>query len=186
MKGWIPVVAIVAILAVAGIGAGYAFTSTLYSEGGDLNVDHISAVDSKGSSLVQVPSVTYSRDGSIYKPSAEAGTVTGTLTLDSADSTPVIRAWVQFQNALTWTTIKTLTITVDSTDYVVFNYAAVEGSLRTSLPTPAIELTPGEHTFKVSVVYKNSMDVNPATYTGDNMKSRIVFLMGASDPLTSS
>ncbi len=182
----ITLVAVIAVIA-STIGIGYAYTSTLNSGGNELDVDHISVVNSNGGSFIEVPSVVFASTGSTYKPDQEAKTADGTLTLTSSAATVEVRAWVEFQSALTWTAIKTLTltVTVDGTDheYEIFNASADTGSLRTCLPTDVITLAPGSYGFNFTVVYKTSMDVNPTAYTGDNMKSRIVFLMNGTDPL---
>ncbi len=178
------VAAVVLVALMASVGAAYAYSVTTVTDDTDLSVNHVSAVNSNGGSYIQVPAVSFSSNGSTYVPSQEAGTTSGTLTLASADAEPKIRAWVEFQNALSWTAIKTLTVTIDGTEHECFNAATATGSLQTCLPTEAVSLTAGEHSFSITVVYKTGMDVDPSSYTGSNMKSRIVFLMDGDDPLS--
>ncbi len=170
------------------VGIGYAYTSTLNSGGNELAVDHISVLNSKGGSFIQVPAVAFESTGSTFKPTQEAVTDSGTITLTSESANVTIRAWAQFQNELTWTAIKTLTLTITVAgtdyDYEFFNAATDTGSLRSCLPTQAITLAPGTYPFVVTSVFKTSMDVDPTDYTGTNMKSRVVVLMDSDDPLT--
>ncbi len=183
MNRGIVTAAAVLVVLMASIGAAYAYSVTTVTDNTDLSVNHISAVNSNGGSFIQVPTVTFSSSGSTYVPAQEASTISGTLTVTSADASPKIRGWVEFENALSWTAIKTLTVTVDGTEHECFNAATATGSLRTCLPTEVISLTAGEHAFSITAVYKTGMDVDPTSYTGSNMKSRVVFLMDGDDPM---
>ncbi len=180
------VLAVIALSAT--VGVGYAYTSTLNSGGNQLDVEHIYAVDSKGSSLIQIPAVEFTHVGSTYVPADEKASVSGNLTLVSNDESPVIRAWVEFDDALSWTAITAVTVTFDGTEYSCFSNdpSSESRSLQTSMPTDAITTTTGNHTFQVTVMFNTGMDVDPSEYTGANMHSRIVFLMNGTDPMTTN
>jgi len=185
VSGKFAVLVVALVIAATAVGSGYAYTSTLISEGGDLNVDHVSAVNSKGGSYIQVPATPYTQPGSTWVPADESLTTTGTLTLTaSGNATVGVRAWVEFKNPLTWTTVKAVTFNVRGTDYTCFTAPTESGPLKTCVPTEVMTLAPGDHPFSINVVYKTGLDVNPTAYTGDNMRSRVVFLMADTDPMT--
>ncbi len=177
------VIAAVLVIAAASIGIGYSYTATTSSESNSLKVNHVSAVNSDGGSFIQVPSVVFTNTGSTYVPEDEAKTATGELTLESSLNSAKVKAWVEFYNPLSWTAIKAITITVDGTEYPCFNSSAAVGSLSTCVPTAVMTLAPGTYDFSINTVFKTAIDVDPSTYTGDNMPSRVVFLMDGDDPM---
>ncbi len=184
LKALIAVTAIT-VTVIAAIGLGYAYTAVSYSEDNKLAVDSIYAVDSKGSNLIAIPQATYYQSGSVYVTDTDAMSVSGTLTITSADADPVIRMWVEFENALTWTALKMITLTIDGgTSYTCFNSSVGDGALQTSQPTDPITTTPGEHTFKIDVVYKANLASDPSAYTGSKIASKVSFVMYDTDPLS--
>ena len=180
------VLAIVAVIAVSSIGVAYAYTSITNSSDNDMEADaYIVATNSYGDTFIGIPSVAYNRAGpNLYLPESGGSEVNGTLDVNSSTGTSYVRMWVTMEDTMSWTVIQRITVKIDSdTEHVCYDWN--DTAPQTSRSTDPIQVTDGEHTFKITVTYRSSLTSDPNSYSM-GIKSSVVFALGAegNDPLT--
>ena len=179
----------VAIVVIAGIGAGFAvtYTATTVSSNNTLHYsgDLIEIVKPDGSTLGNALPIV-GPTANVYDNQVtvtEAPTmITGyKLRVDTEkEGGLTMRCWVILEDARSWAIIKNITLSVNGRT-VGFLHEGVS-----SIPSSAITLEPGLYQFTLTITYKQTtLYLNGTEDTGflDLSGSRLIFVVGDSDPL---
>ena len=185
----------VVIMAVAAVGTGLAvtYTATTISSNNTLSYsgDVVEIVKPDGSTL----------DGALPILGPTVNTfdnqvvVTGTqrmmdgykIRVDTEKDNLVLRCWILLKDARSWVFIDSITLSVENRQVGFINNG------ESSIPSSAISLSPGLHTFTLTIKYKSiTLDLYDNEETPgldedtsflDLSGSRLVFTVGDSDPL---
>jgi hypothetical protein len=149
---------------------------------------YVDAVTDTGDVLT-IPKVTYSlsSDKESYVLGSITQSVRGTLTVHASKATSlaVLRMGVDFEKQGSWMLIDTIAFTIimdnASTTYSVYDSTS---SVIAGKPTEAMNvLKNGVYDFTLTVKYKSQIKNDPTPYHGDNMISKVQFLVRELDPL---
>ena len=181
----IAAVAIAALAIACVVGGGFAYTAITSSDSNEFNPDRsISATDQYGHKNIQIPDITYYQMGSLWYPDSVAHSLDLILDLKNTESTAYIRMFAEFENPMSWTVIKQCSFMVDGTRYACYDSNLDPPSTSSPYVTDAIPVDPtADHTYRIEVVYKEQITYDPAAFTGDNMKSKVVFIQSDEDPM---
>ena len=183
------VIAIVAVMAVASVGIAFAYTSITNSYDNSAEADSYTiATDSRGDTQITIPAVRYLKAGTgVYLPEFEGQTIEGNLDVKSPSGTSKMRMWVTMKDPMSWTVIQRITLTVDygtESEEVRTCFDWNDTIPQTGAATSEIDLTEGQHTFRIAVTYRGSVTIDPNSYS-QTLLSSVVFNQGDdSDPLS--
>ena len=192
----ITVVALLVVISTIGVGFALNYTAIATTNNSGNNsiayeghvVDIMDGQQSLGSAI-PINNPTYSQDGNTITVTASSTSFSYNLKVQTVQNgTLKVRAWIELNDVRTWVIIDSITLTVDGNNVP---FALSNGI--SSVPSGVMNLSNGNHPFTVTITFR-AMDIelDSGVNTTDNTDflnltgSRIVFLAGDTDPLTSS
>lgn len=176
---------LVLIVLLALIGIGLAYTAITSSSGNNLDTDsYVEATDEYGDRNIELPTTNYTKFGNTYIPDHTGLSLDGNLKVVSKKDTVKMRMWVELGDPISWNIVQSLKLYVDGEEIgTLFNYSSEE-TPQTCKSTDAFDIDSGNHSFRISVVFREGLRVDPSSYAGDNFNSKIVFMIGDRDPFS--
>jgi hypothetical protein len=181
------VLAIVAVIAVMAVGVGYAYTAITENSGNGYSMANIVATDEYGDKNINIPTAVYESAGELWYPDSTLKVLNGNLSISyPGNGNCTVRMWIQLDNELSWTVIDRIALFINGSSYACYRYDPMSGNPESCGPTDPIVLSKGDHAFSIDVVYREGIIADPTLYSGDKLKSTIVFIEGDTDPFNSS
>ncbi len=173
---------------VALIGYGLASQSQTDTTGDSSASLYIYAEESHRDSI-KIPGMDYhwDEDQMAYIPSTDIKTINGTMKVVAPSDPAKLRVITSFDDPDSWIFINSIRLSIDEGSPVTLYQLSTEGGIVRSVvePSDAILIDAGDHTFTLTVTYKNNMQMDPTNYDDEKMVSTILFVLDQSDPMPS-